>query len=289
MKTPPCILATTDFQNPSRLAAERAFRLAAETGAQLTLMHTIRQRVLDDLRHLLQLKAAPVEESILREAQDALTRLASDLEQAHGVKAGLNLATGKVLQSILEHASAIDADLLVFGSNNEDFLAGATASRLLRLTRLPMLVVKQAPQETYSRVLVPVDFSPVSATALRLACSLAPQAHIVLLHAYESPVEGKLVFAGVADEIIQQLRSSGKHEAQQQLRELAKEAGGSDQVTMLALHGNATHRILEQAAVQHCDLIVMGKQGKDMIEEFLLGSDTKHVLDESRCDVLVVS
>lgn len=289
MKTPPCILATTDFQKPSRQAAERAFRLAKETGGKLTLMHTIRQRVLDDLRHLLQLKAAPVEENIQRQAHDALDQFATELEQDHGITASRKLTTGKVLQTILEHAAAIDADLLVFGSNNEDFLAGATASRLLRLTRIPMLVVKQAPQETYSRVLVPVDFSPVSAKALRLARDLAPQAHIVLFHAYESPLEGKLVFAGVADEIIQQLRSSGKHEAQQQLRELAKEAGRPEQVTMLALHGNATQRILEQAAVQHCDLIVMGKQGKDMIEEFLLGSDTKHVLDESRCDVLVVS
>ncbi len=289
MKTPPRILAATDFRDPARLGAERACRLAAETGGQLTLMHTIRQRAIDDLRHLLQVKAAPIEESIHRQAHEALTRLASDLQQAHGVKANLNLATGKILHTILEHAAAIAADLLVFGSNNKDFLSGSTASRLLRLTRLPMLVVKQLSQQPYSRAIVPVDFSPVSATALRIARIVAPQAHIVLLHAYESPLEGKLFYAGVEDEIIQELRSSGKQEAQQQLRELANAAGGPSQITMLALHGNATQRILEQAAVQQADLIVMGKQGKDMIEEFLLGSDTKHVLDESRCDVLIVS
>lgn len=34
-------------------------------------------------------------------------------------------------------------------------------------------------------------------------------------------------------------------------------------------------------------LIVVGKQGASALEELLVGSVTKHVLNESQCDVLV--
>ncbi|MBU4097270.1 MAG: universal stress protein, partial [Gammaproteobacteria bacterium] len=132
-------------------------------------------------------------------------------------------------------------------------------------------------------------FSPVSARSLQMARQLAPQAHIVLLHAFESAFEGKLLYAGVGDAVIQQFHSTAKHEAQQQLHVLADTVGGPSKVSMLALHGNPAQRIIEQEQVHGSDLIVMGKQGKDMIEEFLLGSVTKHVLAESQCDVLVMA
>ncbi|HET20308.1 MAG TPA: universal stress protein, partial [Chromatiales bacterium] len=45
--------------------------------------------------------------------------------------------------------------------------------------------------------------------------------------------------------------------------------------------------ILEQEEEKDADLIIIGKHGKEMGEELLLGSVTKHVLAESRGDVLV--
>ncbi|MDI6745850.1 MAG: universal stress protein [Rhodocyclaceae bacterium] len=53
MKSTFRILATTDSQPSAQRAADRAFRRAAETGVQLTLMHTIRQRVIDELHAML--------------------------------------------------------------------------------------------------------------------------------------------------------------------------------------------------------------------------------------------
>jgi nucleotide-binding universal stress UspA family protein len=41
--------------------------------------------------------------------------------------------------------------------------------------------------------------------------------------------------------------------------------------------------------MQHYDLIVMGRHGANIAEEFLLGSVTKRVLAESGSDVLVVA
>ena len=53
------------------------------------------------------------------------------------------------------------------------------------------------------------------------------------------------------------------------------------------MHGDASQVVLEQEQVFDCDLIVMGKHGKNLLEELIVGSVTKKVLAESQGDVLV--
>lgn len=36
-----------------------------------------------------------------------------------------------------------------------------------------------------------------------------------------------------------------------------------------------------------CDLTIMGKHGENLLEKLLIGSVTKHVLNESQCDILI--
>lgn len=294
MKTPIHILAATDLSAPSRHAMDRAFRLAAETGAQLTLMHAVQQGAIDELQKLIGQESGAVMERIREQAHEELLRLAAEQEQSCGVSAEIHLAVGNVLRVIVEHADAIDADLLVVGARGEGFLRhlllGSIASRLLRLTRRPVLLVKQPPHEQYRRILVPVDFSAVAPAALRLARLLAPKAGIVLLHAFEAPFEGKLAYAGVEEEVIQHYRARAQQEALRQMDSLAVAAGLDPAETMLlALHGDAAQRILEHEQMQDTDLIIMGKHGTDMFEELLLGSVTKHILAESQGDVLVMA
>jgi nucleotide-binding universal stress UspA family protein len=45
--------------------------------------------------------------------------------------------------------------------------------------------------------------------------------------------------------------------------------------------------IRELAGEMRPELIVMGKHGQTKLEELLLGSVTRHVLFETRCDMLV--
>jgi len=61
----------------------------------------------------------------------------------------------------------------------------------------------------------------------------------------------------------------------------------SGAVTTLVLHGDASSLIIEQEQERDCDLVVVGKRGESMVDDFLLGSVTRHVLQESQGDVLV--
>ena len=52
-------------------------------------------------------------------------------------------------------------------------------------------------------------------------------------------------------------------------------------------HGEPALFVMEQAEHYGCDLISVGKHGAGFTEELLLGSVTRHVLDEAGMDVLV--
>jgi nucleotide-binding universal stress UspA family protein len=52
--------------------------------------------------------------------------------------------------------------------------------------------------------------------------------------------------------------------------------------------GYPSSRILESAADWHAELIVLGRQGRGGLEDFLLGSVSKDVAQAADCDVLLV-
>jgi nucleotide-binding universal stress UspA family protein len=291
MSTMKAILAATDFSAPARHAADRAARLAHETGAALTLMHTLPAQPLKELRQWL--GAQPqAEQQLLAQAHEQLQHLADELAAARHVPVQVHLATGAVLDEIGRQTDALDADLLVLGARGSGFLRrlvlGTTAERLLRRTTRPLLVVRHAPHEPYRRVLVALDFSRWSAGSLPLARRVAPHARLVLLTAFQVPFEEKLHFAGVDAATIERYRQQSRAAATQKLHAAAQAAGlKPGDYDAVVVEGDASQRIVEQEQELDADLVVLGKHGQSAAEDLLLGSVTKHVLAECSVDVLV--
>jgi nucleotide-binding universal stress UspA family protein len=288
-----CLLSATDFSDGSRLAADRAARLASAAGARLHLVHAVSGSALARLEHLLGRERA-VEVQLLEQAQQALDALADALCATQGANVEHALLQGAVLDELMREANRIEADLVVAGARGAGFvrhlLLGSTAERLLRKSVLPMLVVKQPAAEAYQRVLVPVDFSSWSAPLIALARAVAPGAHLVLLNAYEVPFEGKLRLASVPESTIESYRLTSQREASLQLQALAMDAGLKPRDwTPCIPNTDPSQAIIEHEKALGCDLIVIGKHGQNMAEELLLGSVTKHVLVESVGDVLVAT
>lgn len=286
------ILAATDLSAPARHAVERGFRIAAATGTDYSVLHALELDAMDSMREWLGESLDSVKRKLEDQARETLSQQLHATSRSMAAEA--MIVSGAPLTTIIERADALDADLLVLGAHGNDFLRhlalGSMASRLLRkTTRHPVLVVKQAPHEDYRRLLIPVDFSPVSVQAIRFARQLAPAADIVLLNAFEAPFEGKLTYAGVEETVIRRYRDAAREEAWHRMRHLAVEAGLEiGDYTPLVVHGDPSQQIIEQEQERDCDLIVMGKHGQHVMEELLLGSVTKHVLAESQGDVLVI-
>ncbi|MFZ2651615.1 MAG: universal stress protein [Burkholderiaceae bacterium] len=272
------VLAATDFSSPSRQAADRAARLACTSGARLRLVHALSASALAQLQQLVGLGSA-VEETLIEQTRKALDVMAGELSVTRSVAVESALLQGSVLEEISRQADEMPADLVVLGARGAGFMRrfvlGSTAERLLRKSKHPLLVVKQRAHEPYRRVLVPVDFSEWSAPLLDLARRVAPGAHLVLLHAYEVPFEGKLRYASVAEDIIEGYRLRAQQAASQQLNALAAAASlRPADWTPCIPHADASPSIIEQEQELDCDLIVIGKHGQNMAEDLLLGSVT---------------
>lgn len=287
------ILAATDLSNNSSQVIDRGFLIARASGARLTIIHAVGIDALAPLREILGENADNVSQKILDEASERLAEFVADSPVKDGVSVDMHIERGSAGSVIPIFAESANVDLVLLGAHGSGFLQrmllGSTASRLLRKSKCPVLIVKQEAHKAYKRALVAVDFSPGSETAIRIAREVAPNADLVLLHIFEVPFEGKMQYAGVSDEVIHQYRIEARTRATRQLQELAQSAGlPSGDYSGLVVHGDATRNIIEHEEKYRCDLIVMGKHGTHVTEELLLGSVTKRVLAESRSDVLVV-
>lgn len=287
------LLGATDLSAPSLHAVDRGFLLARETGARYTVLHALAVDTFGEFRQLLGAKLPEVMRSIEAEVQEKLADVVADPARNRGVAAEMRVERGFALEVVPAYAQSTGVDLILLGAQGsgvlKQLLIGSTTSHLLRKSRCPVVVVKQPAQAPYGRVLISVDFSPASEAAIKTARTVAPAAHIVLLHVFDVPFEGKMRFAGVDEELIHRFCVEIREHAFKRLRSLATDAGlAVGDYTALVERGDAARAILAEEEKHGHDLIVLGKHGTHVTEEMLLGSVTKRVLSESRCDVLVV-
>lgn len=286
------LLVATDFSAPARHAVMRSATLAKQLAASLHITHIVEPSFTEHLKALLKLDQQQTQQYAEKNAQLQLNALMTAVVEHTGIQPSLSLHNGSLLPTLAEQVKDYDADLVLVSSKGEDFIRhwtlGSTAERLIRLLNCPMLVVKQSTQVRYQRVMIAMDFSDWSMSSLQLARIVAPDAHYVLAHVFDIPEEGKLRMAGVSEMDIINYRNSLMQERQAELNEIAQRSGlANTQWSPLVMKGNASSRLLEAEEEQDIDLIVLGKHGKGWFKEMLLGSTTKHLLTDSRTDLLI--
>ncbi len=287
------IVVATDFSTAARRATDRAGLIAREQALPLHLLHVVHSNLLADMKAWLDnsnLWQIRMSQQTRKRLDDEMVRLLADL--GGDLILLSHMVDGQPVSEICEQAEAVDAGLMVVGTRGTNplhhLLIGTTAERLMRKTKTPLLAVRTEASEPYRRVLVPLDFSKWSEHALEVARAVAPGAHLVLMHSFSIPFEEKLRFAGVDDATLSHYRERARQDARDHLQALVdRHSLLPDQFTLSLTEGDAPMHILMQASERACDLIVIGKQGRQAAEEMLLGSVTKHVLAEAEVDVLI--
>ncbi|MHB1052490.1 MAG: universal stress protein [Thiobacillus sp.] len=283
------ILAATDFSTTAGRACERAALLAVQHNARLILQHSLPGQAMKRL-HARLLPGDVQTEAQLRDYFEGMLRQQAE-EMAARWKIDVTpvLTVGQPHREITRVERESGVDLVVLGAMGEhparEFFLGSTAERVVREAAVPVLVVRNSPNEMYRRVLAPIDLSLHSSTVAQLARLIAPTASLTLAHAFEVPFEGKLQFAGVSEEDIHRYRQEERQSALVALQALAESLSERPEIRVELGMPEATIPALvrEMAA----DLVVAGKHGKSEVIELLLGSMTKHLLREVPCDVLV--
>jgi nucleotide-binding universal stress UspA family protein len=138
-------------------------------------------------------------------------------------------------------------------------------------------------------ILVPVDFSAVTAQVARTACEMArlTGSRLVLLHVL--PLVTAFETYGLGSEIIRETAAAREKLRAADLAVLAKRCARTvKSVRTVQQTGNAVPVILEQAKKLKAAYIVLGSHGHGAVYDLVAGSVAQGVLRRAACPVFVV-
>ncbi|MGH7618665.1 MAG: universal stress protein [Gemmatimonadaceae bacterium] len=235
-------------------------------------------------------------EAVAREYAD--THLREVADSLAGKVVRREVRVGKPYEEITRIATEIDADLIIVGPHGDrprsrPFL-GTTAERVVRTSRLPVLVVANPPAGVPRHILAAVDDAAITETLLAWTRDLAAEfdADVHLLHVWSEAIYSHVASmsyattateAGARIEIAAELHDAALH----WLRELARTGVPRGPVTATVTHGKAGDATLASAAAIPAALIAMARRGRGLAPA-LLGSTVRTVLHAAPCPVLVV-
>lgn len=289
------VLCPTDFSEFSTAALSYAAALAASYGSAIRILH-----VLTPFPIVAPLGDVPgnvqIYESQRIQGQQALAAEAARVRRP-GLSVDVELREGGAVHETLEAARAWDADLIVLGTHGrggvERVVLGSVAEKLLRKAPCAVLAVPHAAltaahaAERISHVMCAHDGSAASTHGVAYAVSLAERtgAKLTLVSVVESlPYGGDFVGPDFAS-----FRAARDAHA----RDVLDSAVPADVRVRCNVHdrlvyGHPSQQILEVAAQETPDLLVMGVQGRGAFDLLMFGSTTNYVLRHASCPVLTV-
>lgn len=292
------ILVPLDGSALGEQALPLAARLARAAGAALHLVHVHTSATL----HPIVIDGMPV-------IDDELHSLAADHERAYLERLAAPLAAegltpqiarleGSVAPTLATHAHAIGADLIVLTSHGrsgfDHLWLGSVAERLVRCARVPLLLIRPAPQAPggpFRRILLPLDGSAAAEAILPHAAALAAVegAELHLLRVIDPlPVPELLPFAEryrMDEARVAEARGQAAAALDQIARRLR---GAGAAVTIEVAEGAQPARvILDVCQARGIDLLAFTSHGRGGLIEAFTGSTADKLLRAAPLPVLV--
>ena len=297
MKNNGNILFATDFSESARPVQRYAFDFAKRTGATLHIIH-----VVDEMRFTavgLYGFGGFVSDGVEVAKEFARTDLAEVIRVAiaNDVPTEPHLALGTPGSKICTMAEELGCSLIIVGTHGRSGFSklffGSTCEQVLRLSRVPVLTVRQhedlkpdkVPVVPPKRILCPCDLTDLSRQALPLAASACKDfgASLILMHVVDTRVEYPMFAPTAAHPHVEELRRS----AQKQMKSMAESLEDlSPDVAVIT--GVPHHEIIETARFGNIDLLVMATHGRSGLAHALLGSTTEKVVRSVPCPVLTM-
>ncbi|MCM1512973.1 MAG: universal stress protein [Oxalobacter formigenes] len=287
------ILVASDISESSALAETKAAMLCQRFGlSALELAHVQDTGFTSMLGQILG-NGKKTEELITEQVSKDFIPVKKRLLDQFGIDASLSVLFGRPSVEIARYAEKCKADVVVAGTKcpviGKKFFLGSTTDRLLHITPVPLLIVRQKSTGPYEDALISVDFSENSIYAARIGVKmLFPQARKTFLHTYDIPNEGLMRYANVSADLIGNFREEAKKRAAESMASLIASLGKTEKISQVIQYGKIQRSIEDYVNIHHPDLIIMGKQGRSNLESLLLGSTTKTTIDQTTCDILVV-
>jgi nucleotide-binding universal stress UspA family protein len=289
----PVILAATDFSETAEAALDWAAELARLQGARLELIHSV---TLPPTYSGFVAPGPLFDEEVRAAALARLGETAIRLRQA-GAEVSTHLAVGTPSQVILNRAGELKASAIVMGTRGltglRHLLLGSTTERVMHRAPCPVLSVHPGDRGQHRpirSILVPTDFSRDAELAIeaahRLLAPLEQDARLVLLHAFNLPIE--YTAYGPIPTSIDYLKDRGLESERllEEMRERLLREGLT--VETVSREGDPAEVVASEAEARGVDLIAMGTHGHSALRHLLLGSTAERVLQHATCPVMTI-
>lgn len=202
--------------------------------------------------------------------------------QAAGIATETEVIVGEPAEEILHLVSRREPRLLALSTHGRAGLSrwfsGSVASRLVREAPVPTFVVgprvleEGRPDPSIRRILVPLDGSPLSESALRPAGELAEACGAELVLAEVLRWRSQAITFGVADVDIERIVRELEAAAQVYLAKAQDQLGMQRPAATRVLHGPPADALIRIVEDERIDLVVMASHTRAGLARAVLGS-----------------
>jgi len=285
------ILVPIDFSEYSDKALEYALFLAEKFHSQITLFHMVLEFDESLVQHEI---IESYEKIIVWNENDKTKQLKNFIKKTEktGIHMDSILFRGvNVANTIIDLLNQKEFDLIIMGTHGHTGLRrwflGSNAEKVVQLSPIPVITIhKDFKKIKIKRILVPVDFSKYSKTAIDRSISIAQEfkSKIEFLHVVE--MEEHPEFYKISFKSILQTNPRLKRYIVKNLKELTGKSIIKANYTVL--EGKVYKEIQKYAQKKHIDLIIMPAHGMSKWEHFIIGSNTERVARVASCPVLTI-
>ena len=307
------LVAVNELKARSHPAVLKAAQLARACDAELQLFHTLATPLYTDVYGLREQSPEGLERELRR---NALRRLEEIAEQVRRHSITVTAAAEwdfPVYEAIIRQAVRVNADLIIVsmhsGRHTAPWLLRLTDWELVRLSPIPVLLVKNTQAYRHPAVLAAVDPTRAYAKPFQLDKQILHLGHTIsnklrgtlhAVHAYARMPIGSVSGAVPAKSIKSGLMTPRLFkEMQMKMDQLALRSAKARltralRATRIAssrrylIQSDPTRAIAEASRKSRSAIVVMGAISRSGYKRLLIGNTAEGILDELSCDVLVV-
>jgi nucleotide-binding universal stress UspA family protein len=274
------ILVPTDFSPCSQTAFLGACALADTFGAAVTLLHATGMY-----------EHEPNGEGASNGLDPYVNRRMTEMINTRRGIGKVQVRGISHSTAIIDYAAEHKVDWIVMGTHGRKgfkrWVMGSAAEEIVRFAPCPVWTLKvNSSLDEIKKILVPVDFSSASRSAMRYAIALADKfgADLQLFHVVQEPYFRDLY--GVGAEKSQTYLEDTEARARQILNNLLDEEHCAVKAEVVVVTGHPAQAIIRYAADSGSSLVVMGHKGQSHLPERILGSITEYVVRAAPLPVL---
>ena len=274
------LMVATDLSLHADFAVRRALQLATAHEAEVDLVHIIEEGL-----------PAEAQNELMAASEKRVQEQLAKFQVPDNIKVTIDIVAGRTELDIVEHAARSGADCILLGFldrvlEENRVIEGTLAETIIRTSKMPVLLVKNDPGGPYRTAVIGVDLTPLSAPAIRAATLIAPEAALHFVHSYgdEEVAPDEKLEAAKTEELKAFIAGA------QHLRPETAIGKGSPVtgVSFAAKQGRPLDVLKKELEATLAELVVLGTHGRTGWARTIMGSVTTDVINECRCDVLVV-